>query len=136
MKVKGQPEFFQIQRDRLPKTSSMDPKVEIELKGAKYQLEYNNFAALNILKDCEFNLLTGTISEVQMGDPAILGSFIHRGLETNHPDLKREDVDKLITIRHHPYITNRVMEAMRAFLPVMDDVEIEKPSETKEQETP
>jgi len=124
MKVTQQ-EFYKIQRERLPKTCTMDPKVEIELKGSKYQLEFNNFAALNILKDCNFNLLTGSISEVQMGDPAVIGSFLHRGLETNSPGLTREDTDKLLTLRHHPYITNRIMEALRAFLPEMKDVELE-----------
>lgn len=114
-------ERLKVYDDRVQQTFQLDPQVSVTLKGSAYVLEFNNRAVKDVLKDCGFNALRDPLSMEVMENPEILGSLLHRGLQTHHPDLTIDAVDQLFTSRHYPYIVNRLRAAMDMFLPDLSD---------------
>lgn len=132
-RVKARMEIYQ---QRVLDTFQLEPKVSISLKGQFYTLEFNNRAIKDVLKDSGFNILADSLGDTAFEDPNILGSLLHRGLQANHPDLTVEDVDKLFTARHYPYITTKIRVALDMFMPDMSDVERDEEPEAVAQGDP
>lgn len=116
----------------MSQTFKMDPKVPISLRGEEYTLEYDNQAAMDVVSDCGFNILTDELFPVQY-DPKVVGSLLFRGLQGSHPSMTFLESNRLFTTRHFPYIIRKIAEALRGFLPDMSDVEVlkEKSTDTK-----
>lgn len=101
--------------------TKLDPVVSIVLKGEEYLLEFDNRAVKYVLDDTGYNLLKDTFSKEVMVDPKIMGSLLFRGLQHNHPELTADSVDSMFTMRHYPYILDRLIEAIDMFMPEGDD---------------
>lgn len=113
--------YAEIYNERVRATFSSDPLVPIELKGNTYSLEFNNKTVKELYKTTGVNLLESSFTKEQMQNPGILGIILYWALNTNHPDLTPDDVDKLFTLRHLPGILNRIRLAVDLFMPDMSD---------------
>jgi hypothetical protein len=115
-----------LRRTRIEQTFQLDPQVNITLKGKKYILELNNWAVKGILKQTTVNLMAaGDFGICQMQDPEVMGAILFWALASNQPDLTQDEVDKLYTFRHYPYILEKIKSALELFLPDMSDIQIE-----------
>lgn len=129
-------------QQRVKETFQLEPQVSITLKKQTFTLEYNNRSIKDVLKDSGFNLLADSLyasegASQPLENPEILGSLLYRGLQAHHPELTADDVDKLFTARHYPYVTAKIREALDLFMPDMSDVERdEEPPESVVPEDP
>ena len=110
-------------RRRVLETFQLDPLVPIKLKGKDYTLEFNNWAVKKVLKETGFNVMSTGFGMEQMQDPVVMGNLLFNGLLTNHPDLTQDDVDRMYSFRHYPYILECLRIGLDLFTPDMSDVE-------------
>lgn len=109
-------------RRRIGETFQLDPKVPITLKGRHLLLEFNLGSVKDVFKDCGFNALATAVDKEALEKPEIFQSLIYRALQTHQPDLTEEEVGKLVTFRHFPYIRQCLQDAMDMFLPDWSDL--------------
>jgi hypothetical protein len=109
-------------RDRLPTLLALDPKVPITLGGSEYTIEVTNRTAIDVLKILGVNLLTEGIKEEKWDDPEFVGTLLYLGLQKNHPDLTLDQVNNLISHRHHLYMRNRLAQSFSLFYPDLSDL--------------
>lgn len=133
MKVTSE-QYLQLFKERVQETSKLQPQVSIQLKGNSYVLEYNNSGIIQVLKDKGLNLLTQPITKDMMYDPVFLGYILYIGLGQHHPDLTEGAANELFTLRHYAYISNRIKEALDAFMPDLSDLEVSDLKEEGEEE--
>lgn len=127
------PEDYKAERSRRTcDTFQLDPQVGITLKGVKYTLEFNNWTVKEVLKDTGINLLSHALKGTDIEDPDVMSVLLLRGLQTNHPDMETERADKLMTLRHFPYILNRISTAIDLFMPDMTGVILDKVEDAAE----
>lgn len=115
-------DVVKIRRERVQQTFKLDPTVMITLKGKEYTLELNNYGVKQVLKDTGFNIMKDGFGQEQMQDPEVMGSLLFRALETNHPDLTQDLVDRLYSYRLYPYILEKMRTVLDLFMPDMSDV--------------
>lgn len=112
--------------ERVQATFKLDPQVAITLKGKDYILEFNNYAVKGIFKETDFNLMGSAFTLAQMQNPRVMGVMLYYGLKTNHPDITEDEVDKLFTYRHYPYVLSKLRQAIGLFMPDLTDL-VSKP---------
>lgn len=103
--------------DGVAETTKLDPAVSITLKGTLYKLEFTNRSVKNVFDDTGYNILQEKFDRSRMEDPKLMGSLVFRGLQKNHPDLDQDQADDLFTLRHYPYILDRLITALDMFMP-------------------
>lgn len=121
-----------VYRERVQATMSLDPKVSLVLKGQEYFLEFNNKAVIDLLRATGFNLLSDALTQDKVKDPSFLCDLIRYGLMANHPDVTTEEVNRIFTLKHFPYVMNQIREAIRGYLPDMTDIDIDEESKGAE----
>lgn len=116
-------------KSRVLETFQLDPVVTITLKGHDYTLEFNNWAVKEILRESGVNMIATGFTSEHMQSPEIMSVVLYYGLKTHHSELTQDGVDRMFTLRHYPYIHDRLSDAVDLFLPDMSDMEIEKRAE-------
>lgn len=111
-----------VTKARVQELLKLDPQVTIKLKGNDYTLEMNNWAVLGILKDTGYNLNSAGFGTEQMQDPTIMGCILFWAMQTHHPDLSLEAVNKLFTYRHMQAIFDKIMECITLYSADVSDL--------------
>jgi hypothetical protein len=107
------------------KTTQLDSVVSITLDKKEYKLEFTNRAVKGVFDDTGYNILSQVFDRARMQDPKLMGSLLFRGLQKHHPDLTQEGVDDMFSLRHYPYILDRLTDAMDMYVPKRQELEEE-----------
>lgn len=121
----------EIMTQRVEETWKLDPEVVIHLKGKEYTLEFTNFAVKEIAKHLQIDLLKSGIPQGSLQDSEILTGLIYYGLQEHHPEITKDQIDRMLSLRHYGYILNRLTEALSLFSPDMSDISIQEEGDQK-----
>lgn len=112
-------------RKGLSEVDRLDPRVDIQLSGKTFTLEFDNTALLGVLKACGVNLLDSTAnSRALIENPETLPALIFWGIQKHHKgEITQEELNGLIQLRKMLYIADRVGTALDVFYPETKDTD-------------